>query len=176
MQGAGGNTSTTTSTTSTSTGSHPASPAPPTSSSEVVSVAPYISKAVDKFESFQSWRLHSLSPSDLAVAILTTSTVLSQRWPILQETWVNDAPFPVILISDDTKTASSSNSPHPPNLQLFQCPSGPVGFACKTGHALQHLYTTYPKAKWYIMVSDSALVSPSNLIHHLRSFDHNKPM
>jgi len=142
---------------------------------EVVPVGPIIHQLIDKFESLSSWRLLPVKPTDITMAILTTTSALPTRLPVLYHSWISQAPFPVMVVTDNSTTEATSGLP-PTTIKYVDCPGGVEGFACKTARALEALHLTYGSAKWYIVLSDTSLVIPSNLIHHLRSHDPTKPM
>lgn len=47
--------------------------------------------------------------------------------------------------------------------------------ACKTAEALTLLSRRFPSKKWYLRMTDSAVVLPDNLLYHLRFLDPEPP-
>lgn len=46
---------------------------------------------------------------------------------------------------------------------------------CKTAESLELLWERYPGKKWYLRVTDTAVIIPDNLLYHLRFTDPDQP-
>lgn len=63
---------------------------------------------------------------------------------------------------------------HLPLLMLCVC-VWRAGMVCKTAESLELLWARYPSKKWYLRVTDTAVIIPDNLLYHLRFTDPDQP-
>jgi len=118
-----------------------------------------------------------LSYSDIAVAVVTSTAAISHRLPILQQSWINDALFPVMVITDQAYDHPIPLTTLYPTLdiRLTRCSPDINGLICKTRQAFDLLAKSYPGKKWYLRLMDDTLVIGPNLLYQLHSLDPTKP-
>lgn len=100
--------------------------------------------------------------------------MIDERIPAIEQAWLTASPIDAIIVSDD-KGAKKTNPTYKSPVELVDCPAGEEGIACKTGKAMALLAKRYPAKKWYVRVSDTALVVPDNLLYHLQYFSPTVP-
>lgn len=96
--------------------------------------------------------------------------MIEERLAVLETAWLRASSIDVLVITDKGEKGGAAVYDLPYVDVVESCPKGEAGIGCKTAKAMELLAKRYPGKKWYLRLSDTALVFPENVIHHLQYF------
>ena len=116
---------------------------------------------------------YNISFQDLAVVVITSSSTIDKRLPLLYDAWIKNAPFPVIILTDERNVTNAWDQRL--NIRTSTCSGKINGLICKTKMAFEILDNEFKGRKWYLRLMDDTLVVLGNLLNVLNGVDPDQP-
>lgn len=110
-----------------------------------------------------------LDPSDIAIAIVTSSGAHDRLWEA-QTTWIpraRDLGIGIVYVSD-------TDDRFIPTVSCPNCTADKLGLKWKTRFSFLHMLDEFPHAKWLFRAMDDTYVAVDNLVYHLAQLDHKQ--
>jgi hypothetical protein len=117
---------------------------------------------------------YNISFADVVVAVVTSSSTIEKRLPLLQQAWLGSAPFRAFVITD-ADNATALTLPEGLDIRTVACSGELNGLVCKTRVAFETFHREFRDKRWFLRLMDDTLVVTPNLLRLLRRLDPDKP-